>query len=133
MTATIQNGSNIPLNVQTGTIPNLGGALLDWFQYLTFTPVVKTVVAFQALETGTPVSFWGIVMPMTGRQLAMKPEGERSWNWITIYAQSVLPLKPDDVIIFLNIQYRVMGSKSFQLYSYVTYDLVEDYTGSGPS
>lgn len=130
---TIANAADVPLNVRTGTIPNMGTVLLDWFQNLTYEPVVKTVTAFQVVETATPISFWGIVQPLSGRQIALKPEGQRTWNWIAIYAQQQLSLTTDDVIIFLGKQYRVMSQKSFELYSYFYYELVEDWTGSGPS
>lgn len=129
---TIANGSNVPLNVKTGTTPDVSGALKDTFQLMTFEPVAKEVDGFQVLEIGEPVSFWGNVQPLTGRQLQMKPEGERKWNWIQVFAEPSINLSPDDVIIFLGIQYRVMSKKNFKLYGYVAFELVEDYTGAGP-
>jgi hypothetical protein len=134
---TIANGANVPLNVQQGTTPNMGVALLDYFQLMTFTQIVKTVVAFQLIETPTNITFWGIIQPLQGRQLQMKPEGQRSWNWTSVYAQagpvgSVLSLLPDEIIIYLGRQYRVMTARSYAIYGYVYYELVEDYSGSGP-
>lgn len=136
-TFTIGNASNIPLNIQTGSIPNMGGALLDWFQNLTFGLVTKTTTGYQVEEIVTDVSFWGLVQPLTGRALELKPEGQRMWNWICVYAQSsphgaVIDLKIDDVVIFLGTQYRVMADRQFSLYSYIYYELVEDYSASGP-
>ena len=135
---TIINASNIPINEQTGSIPNVGGALLDWFQQMTFTLVTKTTQAFQVIETATNINFLGIIQPLTGRQLALKPEGERRWNWISVHAQcadnnAIVNLKPDDVIIYLTKQYRIMLSKNYANYGYIYYELVEDYTGSGPT
>lgn len=130
---TIRNGKNYSVSKQTGTIPNMSDAMYDWFQYLTFEQVVKTVTAFQVIETTTPISFWGILQPLTGRDLIMKPEGQRKWNWIMVHSQTQLPLGPDDVIIFSSTQYRVMTSKNHSLYSYFYYELIEDYEGSGPA
>ena len=65
---TIGNGCNIPLNLQTGTIPNIQAALLDWFQYLTFGQVTKTTVGYQVKEVVTDINFWGVVVPMGGRE-----------------------------------------------------------------
>lgn len=134
---TIVNASNIPLSEQQGTVPNLGTGLNDWFQVMTFTRVVKTVVAFQAVEVGTPIVFRGLIQPLSGRELAMKPEGQRKWNWISVYAQSVpnsaiMTLQPDEVVIYVTTQYRVMSTKNFANYGYIQYELVDDYTGSGP-
>lgn len=130
--ALIQNGSNVPLNAQQGTVPNVSGAMFDWFQQCTFVVVSKSVSAFQVVEVGESVEFWGVVQPLTGRKLEIKPEGQRNWNWIWIHSQVQLPLTTDDVIQYLGIQYRVMSQKNFSIYGYYEYELVEDYTGAGP-
>lgn len=129
---TIQNGCNIPLNFQQGTVPNMGEALTDWFQMMTFGIVTKTVVGFQVIETVQDINFWGIMMPYSGRQLALLPEGQRAWNWQTLYAQPVLTLFPDSVVIWQGMQVRIMSRKDWALYSYVEYSLVLDWSGSGP-
>lgn len=135
---TIINGANIPLNTQQGSVPNMGDALLDWFQKQTFGLITKTTTGFQVYEDGSDINFWGLIQPLSGRQLMMVPEGQRNWNWIAVYAQAapegaVLKLKVDDLIVYLGTQYRVMAEKNYSIYSYVYYELVEDYTGSVPT
>jgi hypothetical protein len=130
--STIQNGANVPLNFQQGTVPNMSESLTDWFQVMTFTKIVKTVVGFQVLETPTDITFMGIMQPYTGRQLAMLPEGQRVWNWQTLHSQPVLTLFPDDVVTWQNMQVRIMSRKDYALYSYIEYSLVLDYINSGP-
>ncbi len=136
--STIGNAKNIPLTYQRGTTPNMGDALRDQFQLLTFTRIVKNVEAFQLVEVPTNIEFWGLIQPLSGRQLAIKPEGQRMWNWFAVYAQaapndSILRLKPDEVISYHGKQYRVMSARNFAIYAYIYYELVEDYTGSGPN
>lgn len=136
---TIANGKNRSIAVQTGTVPDVSGALKDTFQYLTFEPVTKLTAAFQVVETGDPVSFWGNVQPFTDRQLLLKPEGERAWSWIWIFAEPSLTLQVDDVIMLkdnLDLparQTRIMARKNYTIYGYVAYQAVQDYTGAGPS
>lgn len=137
-TYTIGNASNIPLNAQQGTIPNLGSSLLDWFQQITFGLITKAVDGYQNVETVTDINFWGVVHPLTGRQLAQKPEGQRKWNWLSVTAQAspagaVLELNIDDIILYMGIQYRVMTRRSYALYSYIYYELAQDYSGSVPT
>jgi hypothetical protein len=131
--STIANGANRPLNVQTGTVPDVSGALKDNFQNLSFDLVTKTVVGFSVQESTTPVSFWGLVQPFTTRDLLIKPEGQRAWTWLWIFAEPVLKLQVDDVLVFLGKQTRVMSRKDFTLYGYVSYACVQDWTGSGPT
>lgn len=130
--ATIANGKDVPLNVQTGTIPNLSGALQDWFQPMVFMPVVKETVGFQVIETGDPISFRGVIQPMSGRALEQKPEGERGWTWWLLHSDTALPLDVDDVVTYLGVQTRIMRMKPFGIYGYYEYELVQDWTGSGP-
>ena len=136
-TPTIANAANVPLNVQTGTIPNVGGGLLDWLQPMVFTQVMKFTVAYQLIETITNVNFWGLAQPTQGRKLNIESHGQRKWAYITITAQdspegALISLKPDDVVTYLNIQYRVIGLKNYAIFGYLELDLVNDYTGSGP-
>lgn len=128
----IANGKNTPINVKTGTVPDVSGAMRNWYQPLTFSRVVKTISDFQVIETMTQVAFRGVVMPLDGRQLMLKPEGQRVWNWINVFSDIALGLSPDDVINFLGKQYRVMSQKNYALYGYLQYELVSDWTGSGP-
>lgn len=113
----------------------MGEAITDWFQKLTFEPVAKTVVGFEALETPTPITFFGVFMPLSPRQLMLIPEGQRAWTYYKLYSQPQLPLQVDDVVIFPqmnNKQTRVMSRSDYGLYSYIEYTLTQDWTGSGP-
>lgn len=132
---TITNGCNRPLNFQQGTVPNMGEAITDWFQKMTFTMVAKSIVGFEVLETPTPTQFWGVLMPLSPRDLQLLPIGQRAWTLFKLFAQPVLTLQVDDVIILNSLnskQTRVMSRENYGLESYVHYTLCQDYTGSGP-
>ena len=128
----IPNAANRPLFDRAGSVPDVSGALFDYFQTMIFTPVTKTVTGFQAVETGNPIVFQGVIQPFTERQLFLKPEGERAWTWLWLHADPVLTLNVDDVVLFKGIQTRVMARKDYALYGYVEYQLVQDWQGAGP-
>lgn len=130
---TIANGADTPLNQATGSLPNMRGAMLGWFQPMTFTTIVKTVVNFKAVETPTNVTFRGVIQPLSGRQLVMKPEGERAWTWFLLHAEPQLKLEVDSVVTYLGVQTRVMSQKDYSIYGYIEYELVQDWTGAGPN
>lgn len=131
--STIRNASSIPINVQTGTIPNVGGAMRNWFQPMVFSRVFKETVGFQVVESASPVDFHGVIQPLTERRLALKPEGQRAWTWLWLHADPVLTLEVDEVVTYLGVQTRVMARTDYALYGYISYELVQDWTGSGPS
>ena len=128
----INNACNVPLNANSGTVPDASTALDDWYQPMTFGLITKTVSDFQVIETIVNIKFLGVWQPLSGRQLVMKPEGQRAWSWWKLFSQRQLNLIIDDVIIYLTKQYRVMANKDFTLEQYQEYDLVEDYLNSGP-
>lgn len=130
--ATISNAANIPLNARTGTVPNMRNTLANWFQPLTFAKIVKTIQAFQVVETMTEFSFFGHVQVYTDKQLLLKPEGQRSWSWFKVFAQAepasaLLELDLDEIIVYQGVQTRVMAMKQWQLHSYMEYDWVQDW------
>jgi hypothetical protein len=128
----IVNANAIPLNQNTGTMPNVLSALLDWFQPMTFTTLVKAVVGFQNVEVPTNIDFRGVWQPFTAQQLNTKPDGQTAWRWFTVHADTTLILKPDEVITYLGSQYRVKEKLDYSLNGYVEYHIIEDFTGSGP-
>lgn len=130
---TIQNGNTVPINVQTGTIPDVSGALFDYFQYITFIQVTKTAIGFEVSETQrTNTSFWGVMIPMT-KNLNILPEGQRAWRIWDCYSQVALPLQVDDVVEWQGSQFRVLARDNYLLYGYYHYTLTQDWTGSGPT
>lgn len=129
----IGQGKNIPLNQRQGTFPNVNDALNDWFQPMVFGVVTKTTSGFQVVETMVEVNFKGVWQPLTDRKLMLKPEGQRAWSWFWLHADPTLNLEVDNVVTYLGEQFRVMAKKDYKLNGYVEYELVQDFTGSGPT
>lgn len=130
----IINAANTPLNqAANGTVPDVSGAMTDWLQPLTFKLVGKIINGFQVVETDTPILLYGVIQPLDKRRLALKPEGERAWTWFELVAQPQPKLQVDDVVDYLGVQTRVMAQGDDTIYGYVNYELVQDWTGAGPT
>ena len=127
MNAPIQNASSIPLNANSGTVPQMATALADWFQQLIFTKVSKSVVNFQVVEVTTDTAFMGVWQPYTAQQLQMRPQGQRNWKWFTVHAEIGLRLSPDEIVEYLGERFRVMDVLDYKLYGYMEYHLLQDY------
>lgn len=131
--APIQNAKNVLLNQNPGSLPDVSGALLEWFQPLIFTKITKETVNFQLRETQTEVNTFGVIQPLSGRNLQMKPEGQRKWDWQQLHAAIGTPLAVDDIVVSVNLKdgntpYRIMSKKDYSAYGYIVYELQEDYT-----
>lgn len=128
-----KNAASIPLNQVAGTVPNMSGALQGWFQLMTFKVIAKSIEGFLLTETPTTTSFRGVWQPFTAEQLKMVPDGQRSWKYFTVHAETSLKLNTDDVVIYQGTQYRTLQKLDYTEYGYLEYHLVQDYTGSGPN
>ena len=129
---TIQNACDVPLNQNSGTLPNMSETLTNTLQQMVFQDIKKKVVNGQVVETTNPINFQGSWIPFTIRQLMMKPEGQRRWMWFQVLALTPLPLSPDDVVTYIGKQFRVMQVNDFSLYGYYEYHLADDYQGVSP-
>ena len=82
----------------------------------------------------TPVessfTFQGTVQPLSAEQLELKPEAQRSFEWLQIHVEfSTKPdyknLKVGDKIIYNDTPYRINGKKDYTLNNYVEYHAME--------
>lgn len=124
----ISNAKDKPLFSRSGGgLPNMSATITGWFQNLTFTKVVKTVVDHEVKEGYENISTSGVRQPFSPQQIKILPEGQRAWKWEMIHALPSLLLKIDDIIIFDNVRYRVMERLDYKEYGYVQYNICQDY------
>ncbi len=127
------NAKDRPIDVAVGGLPNVNAALGGWQQPMVFGRVEKTVSGYQVSETLEPFNFRGVIQPLSARQIAYKPEGQRAWTWLMLHADPSLTLNVDDVVTYLGKQTRITARKNYTNYGYVYYELVQDWEGSGPT
>jgi hypothetical protein len=129
---TIFNAKDRPLNLNSGTLPDVSGAMQDWFLPMTFVRVTKEIVNSRLVETRKNINFRGVWQPLSAQDLVMKPEGQRNWRWFMIHSTIDLILTTDEVIEYQGTQYRVKAVYDYKEYGYLNYHLAQDYTGAGP-
>lgn len=112
-------------------MPQMNTTLFGWEQVLELVKVVQSVIEGDLSTQYINVQFKGVVQPLRDEQLALKPDGQRSWEWIWIHAVAgSLNLETADKVIFQNKTYKVTSKKDYSLNGYVEYQLVRDYTDS---
>ena len=124
----IINAKDKPLTY-TG-LPQVGEVLPSWFQPLVFDVVTKSLVDYEVQEVIRTVHTQGVRQPMNAQQLAIKPEGQRSWKWETIHCLPDVKLRVDDIIIFDGVKYRIMERWNWAEYGYLEYHICQAYEGS---
>lgn len=111
-------------------VPSMAQTIIGWFRPLTLTRVVKQVVDHEIKEVRTELRCLGMIQPFGPRELKIKPEGQRAWNWQMLHCTPEVALKDDEEFTVKGTRYRVMSQLAYQDYGYRQYELVQDYKGS---
>ena len=127
MKSIIVDAASKTLDQLSPTTPNMRDTVSEWFQTLEFTLIKKAVDNFELVETRTTIIFQGIVESITPQQIQMRPEGERKWGYINVWASAELVLSIDDVFRYQQVNYRVVSKNDWSAYGYVQYECAEDY------
>ncbi len=125
------NARTLPISVAIRPMPTATSTLLGWMTDLGLTKVVKKVVGARTVEVIEPIAGRGTWQPLKGSQLEIKPEGERSWDWVEIHISPNVLLETDDIISRRGVQYRVMQLFGYDDNGLRIYHLVTGYQGKG--
>lgn len=124
----VASASRLSITDTATVLPSLMAAVTTWFRPLVLGRVRKTVVDFEIKEYIHEVTCRGVIQPHGPRELKLKPEGQRSWNWQMLHTTPDVNLDTDEEFKIKGTPYRVMSKQDWSEYGYVQYELVQDYT-----
>ena len=128
---TIQDGAKRALFTSAPTMPSLADGIQDWGSPIQFIRILKNEVDFQITEsvqqgfTRLKLIVNGIIVPLTPRQLAIKPEGQRAWKWLSLKTTADVTMQPDDETVYEGMHFRVMGEAVWRNNGIVEYHLLQ--------
>lgn len=112
-------------------MPQMDTTLVGWEMPLVLIRIKQNVIDGDLVTSEQTFKFQGVWQPLKDEALELKPEGQRSWEWIWIHAKATqLNLETADKVIFKNKRYKVMQKKDYGLNSFVEYQLCRDYEES---
>ena len=113
--------------MQSG-MPQMGHVLDGWEVPLTLVKIIQDVLDGELVYSEIRYNFRGVWQPLRNEALQLKPEGQRSWEWIQLHVKSgELNLETADKVIFRNELFKVIEKKDYTLNGYVEYQLCKDY------
>jgi len=108
------------------SFPNVSDAFWDWTNAVVFKVVRTAIVDFEVAETPLKdVIFDAVLEPTPAQKLLVKPEGQRSWKWFTMWSTFLLQdgqIIEDDQ----QKQYRVMSRSDWRNGGHQQYEVVQD-------
>jgi hypothetical protein len=103
-------------------------ALLGWQSPITYKKITQTIVNGFVTDTATIVTFDGVVQPLSAEKINLKPEGQRSWQWLQIHCKNgINDLKTNDKITYNEKAYKVMEVLDYSNNGFVEYHVVKDF------
>ena len=119
-------------SVMKSGMPQMGHVLDGWEVPLTLVKIIQDVVDGELLYNEIRFNFMGVWQPLRNEALQLKPEGQRSWEWIQLHVKSNtdLALETADKVIFRNELFKVIEKKDYTLNGYIEYQLCKDYVSN---
>jgi len=116
-----------PLNQISG-MPQMSAAFEGWTTNLILKLVTQTITDGFVTDTTTDLNVFGTWQPLSPEEIALKPDGQRSWEWIDLHIEgSVLLFATNDRVMYGGLKYKIMAVKDYTLNNYSEYHLVLDY------
>jgi hypothetical protein len=106
-------------------IPRVSDALWGIQGQMKFRRVTKDPVDFQMEElTSDATTFFAVMAPIPEQKLLVKPEGQRSWMWWSLWTRTALNV--DDIVVdAANVRFRVMSVHQWGAAGFREYQLTE--------
>ena len=113
-------------------MPQMFGAFQGWKVKFTLVKISQQNIDGDILNVETKISYQGVVQPLNPEAIQLKPEGQRSWEWLQVHVitDKENNLVVNDRVIYDNKPYKVMFVKNYKLNNYIEYHLLEDYTNA---
>lgn len=112
---------------QLSGMPQMCAAFSGWAVNFTLSKVTQKNIEGDIVDITTTSDYKGTVQPLSPEQIKLKPEGQRSWEWLQVHVLIGADLVTNDRIIYDGKPYKVMFVKNYKLNNYMEYHLVEDY------
>jgi hypothetical protein len=118
-----------PLNVALSGMPQMSAAFAGWKVPLTLLKISQSVVDGLTVNTATTLKLVGTWQPLAPEEIKLKPDDQRSWEWIDLHIEgTTVYFVTNDRIVRNGLRYKVMGSKDYSLNNYTEYHLIRDYS-----
>jgi hypothetical protein len=125
----IQSANRLNVTQSATQLPDMGGTVKSYFRPMVLIYVQKSIVNHEIVEARKELRCSGTIQPFALRELKIKPEGQRSWNWQMLHTTPDVKLPNDSEFTDNGTRYRVMSQGAYSRYGYITYELVQDYNG----
>lgn len=112
-------------------MPQMKAAFSGWQSNITVQHITQEIENGFVKQNERCVCLKGTWQPLSPEEIALKPDGQRSWEWIDLHIEgNKILFATNDLVIYRGIKYKIMAVKDYTLNNYSEYHLVLDYQES---
>lgn len=109
-------------------MPQMGAAFDGWKSKLSLKKITQSIVNGLVQSSESTISAQGTWQPLSAEEIALKPDGQRSWEWFDLHIEGASVIfSTNDRVIYGGKTYKIMAIKDYTLNNYSEYHLVFDY------
>lgn len=114
---------------QLSGMPQMSAAFAGWMKKITLVKILQITDDDGYVEDKEQkITFNGTIQPLDPEAIMLKPEGQRSFEWLQVHCfATALNLLTNDRILFNSKKYKVMNIYDYSLNNYIEYHLIRDY------
>lgn len=121
------NYEDVPAVERTG-MPQMSAAFDGWMVSMNLIKISQTIIAGLVSESRRSIKIKAAWQPLSPEEIALKPDGQRSWEWIDLHVRGRGQIfATNDRIEHEGILYKIMAVKDWRLNNYTEYHLIRDY------
>ena len=122
-------GRNIKINQLSANLPDVSEVMNGWEVSMTANYVTQAVVDGNVVDTPVVKNIKGISQPLKAEEVALKDEGQRSWNWVLVQVREDIygELFTTQILIINSIPHKIMAKKDWTLDGYREYHVIRDF------
>lgn len=109
-------------------MPRMTAAFAGWGKKITLMRRCQYIEFGLTKFRETPFTFVGTIQPLSPKNVELKPEAQRAFEWLQIHCTSgPLNLDTNDRIVYNAGLYKIMAQNDYSLNGYIEYHAVKDY------
>ena len=122
-------GRNIKINQLSANLPDVSEVMNGWEVSMTANYVTQAVVDGAVVDTEVNKPIKGIMQPLKAEEIALKDEGQRSWDWYQVHIRETVygELFTTQILIINSVPYKIKAKKDWVLNGYREYHAIRDF------
>ncbi len=114
---------------QSSGMPQISAAFSGWLSPIVLMKITQVIDNGFPIDVSEEIRFKGVVQPLSPKQLMLKPEGQRAFEWLLICCPAAqrVNLNVNDRIVYNGQKYKVMGQNNYSQSGFIEYHAVQDY------